>query len=238
MGKWLVILLAITGTAFSQTKCIPGLTLYKAKVKAKEIDTTIIAGRLVSTDKYIVTSKTRVTLRTGTTPKYKKRKVQVAIFHVPDSSCNFITPIFQHITRYWNDKEQWAKKNAIIKNQDSTSTSFVINDNDTIFFSRPKDGDFSSVSINEGFLKSKCEVIPFIQSEHGNLGAYTIYWYNQNLYKIVLLRSSGIGGLFGFLNQNMKLTRNGEVVQIEGYATRQLEEVYNILKERGKISCE
>ncbi|KAB2845136.1 MAG: efflux RND transporter periplasmic adaptor subunit [Melioribacteraceae bacterium] len=158
----IILLTLLTVTACSQTKTIPGLNLYKAKVKSVDTDTTLIAGLTVKADKYIVNSKTRVTTRTsftGSNNKYKTAKIQVAVYHIQDTACKYLDAIYDHITDYWVGQEEWANKYHNKNETDTSSVSYVTRGNDTIFFSYSSFGDFSALPVNEGFLKSGDELI-------------------------------------------------------------------------------
>lgn len=235
----IILLTLLTVTACSQTKTIPGLNLYKAKVKSVDTDTTLIAGLTVKADKYIVNSKTRVTTRTsftGSNNKYKTAKIQVAVYHIQDTACKYLDAIYDHITDYWVGQEEWANKYHNKNETDTSSVSYVTRGNDTIFFSYSSFGDFSALPVNEGFLKSGDELIPFIQPMHGRIGTYQIYWFDQHVYKVVLLKSAGLGGI-GFVGQNMRLTKDGKEYPFEDFATRQLGAMKELLKNENKINC-
>lgn len=223
-------------TACSQTKTIPNMNLYRAKVKSIDTDTTTITGLTAQADKYIVNSKTRVTMRTGINPKFKTAKIQVAVYHIQDSTCKYLDAIYEHIEEYWKGKEEWAREYPGYEKSDSTEEGYIIKDNDTIFFGYSSFGDFSVLTINEGFLKSEGELIPFIKPLHERIGTYRIYWFNQHVYKVVLLKSTGAGGI-GFVGQNMRLTKDGKEYPFKDFATRQLEAMQELLKNENRINC-
>ncbi|PIQ15711.1 MAG: hypothetical protein COW67_06905 [Flavobacteriales bacterium CG18_big_fil_WC_8_21_14_2_50_32_9] len=234
----IILFTLLTATACSQTKTIPGLNLYKAKVKSIETDTTLIAGLTLKADKYIVNSRTKVTTRTsftGTNNKYKTAKIQVAVYHVHDTTCKYLDAIYDHIAYYWKGQEEWANKYHN-QNQTDTTVGYVVTGNDTIFFGYSSYGDFSALPVNEGFLKSGDKLIPFIQPMHGRIGTYRIYWFDQHIHKVVLLKSTGLGGI-GFVGQNMLLTKDGKEYPFEDFATRQLGAMKELLKNENKVNC-
>lgn len=123
-----------------------------------------------------------------------------------------------------------------MKNLTQPKKGYIIKDNDTIFFGYSSFGDFSVLTVNEGFLKSEGELIPFIKPLHERIGTYRIYWFNQHVYKVVLLKSTGAGGI-GFVGQNMRLTKDGKEYPFKDFATRQLEAMQELLKNENRINC-
>lgn len=221
--------------AYPQRKTIPGINLYKAKVKSVTQDTTMIAGLEVKADKYIVKARLINTMRTGANPKFKKVNVKLAVYHLNDTDCRYLDAIYERLRVYWKGKEERANKYHTY-NTDTTAVGYVVRGNDTIFFTNPSYGDFSNLPVNEGFFKSGDIIIPFISPDHRRVGTYEIFWFDQQVYKVVLLKTKGLGGM-SFVGRNMRFTANDKEYPFEDYFTRQLQVMKEMLLEKNKIEC-
>lgn len=176
----------------------------------KRIDSISIGGLTISTNKYIVKSRTRITTRTRFLGPndYKYANVKVAIHQIKDSNCIIQDTIYAHIERYWNKQEKWMKK--------------LPSYDDSLDFR----GDFRHLPVNESFYKCGTDTVPFISPDYKG---YTIFYFKENFYKIVLLKSKGLGGM-GFIGQNMVFVHKGKKYTIDDFVTRWMDENRKILK--------
>ena len=210
------IVIIFSTSLLAQKDTIPGIALNDAKIVSRTMDTTMVGGLMLNATKYIVKSKTQVATRltfTGIGNKYKKAKIKVAIYRLPDTNYIIRDTIYNHIERYWIEQEKWLR--ACPGYEDSTELR----------------GDFSTLPIDEGFFQCGTDTVPFIQPGHGREGTYQVLYFKEHLYKIVLLESEGAGGM-GFIVQNMLFTHNGIEYPFVDYASRWMDEIRMILKNK------
>ena len=208
------------------SKEIPGIKLKQAKVKSATKDTTSIGGLKLTCNKFIVTGKVRLTIRSTPMPhfpsknKYKDSKATVAIYQIKDTNCVIRDSIYASINAYWKHEEAWLR--ATPGHKDSTHKDII--------------GDFTNLPINQGFYNCFGDTVPFIQPMHNRIGTYKIFYFNGNFYKVVLIKTKhrGRGGM-RFISNNMVFTKNNKEYPVQGYTSSKLIEIKKIIEK--KINC-
>jgi hypothetical protein len=77
--------------------------------------------------------------------------------------------------------------------------------------------DFTYLPFNKSFYVNGETRIPFIWTGAENPGDYQLFYWNKQVYKIVLAERNGLGCLSLFVDQNIFFTKNGQRLELGKY---------------------
>lgn len=192
---------------------IPGLKLTDCTLNQISSDTVNIAGIYTPSNKYYITSFTKVQTVCYVVDgiwEYKHCNYEISIIY--DTNCIFLDSMYSIISRYWDEKEEWAKR---------YNTG----------------GDFSYLPNEKGFYK-KDTFVPFISTVGDITGEnerYELIWFEHRVYKIIMTGSEGgFGSIEDFISQNFNLNKGGNLYKLT-IKESLLKKIRKILKD--KVNC-
>jgi hypothetical protein len=135
--------------------------------------------------------------------RYEVVKNKFSIQIIPDSFSILRDSLLSEISSYCDEQELYAKKYT--------------------------NNSFDNLPFNKSFFYSDSTIIPTIWSGSERNGDYYLYYINNTLIKIKLIKHQGLGALSSFLRQNFELTNKNRELK-PTYYVRSIEEVRRLLK--------
>jgi len=136
-------------------------------------------------------------------PKFKKRRTGCILYTARDKNSTYLKNIIDSLDLYWKDKEEWSKKYN-------------------------PSGDFSHLPVSSSFFISDSISVPYISTDHQRKGAYSIYYFNNRIYKFVLIKSRGFGSLSSIEEECLTFIKNNEQIELKEYV-RQLDKALELI---------